>query len=238
MKIIFNDAAELQVQSVTESNGQLIVKAVAVTLDALRTKFSDALATKKMEVREMGQTIATYTDYTTLYRLEEYTGKIYGVVMYKAEKTPEVQREVQAAAVIVAQIQAQSLTDAQALAVQAIYPEWNENSIGYTVDYKVLHGGVLYKCIQDHTSQLDWAPGVAPSLWAAIAGDANAGTLDDPIPVPDSVTTSGFEYECGKYYSENDMVYLMDYMGMDAGDKVILYFPPSQLVGTYFKAVE
>ena len=96
MKIVFNDATEISVQSVIEKDGQLMIKAAAADLDNLRTKFSDKLATKKMEIIERGQTIAIYEDYTVLYRLEEYTGKIYGVVMYQEQQTPEIQTEMQA----------------------------------------------------------------------------------------------------------------------------------------------
>ena len=70
MKIIFNDATEMPVQSVIEKDGQLMIKAAAVIIDVLRAKFSDKLATKKMEVVEREQVIAVYEDYTTLYRLE------------------------------------------------------------------------------------------------------------------------------------------------------------------------
>ena len=178
MKIIFNDATELSVQSVIEKDGQLMIKAAAVIIDVLRAKFSDKLATKKIEVVEREQVIAVYEDYTTLYRLEEYTGKIYGVVMYQEKKTPEVQAEIQAAAVAVAQIQAQSLTDEQALSVQAIYPAWSGNGVSYAVDYKVLFDGTLYKCLQAHTSQADWAPDAAPSLWAKVL-------ITDPEVIPE-----------------------------------------------------
>lgn len=158
--------------------------------------------------------------------------------MYKAEKTSEVQSSMVQAAVLVAQIQAQNLTDEQAVAVKDIYPAWDPNGVSYAAEYKVLHDSVLYKCISAHTSQADWAPGVAPSLWTAVETGEHAGTLEDPIPVPDTVTTAGMEYEKGKYYSEGDTVYLMDRQGMDEGDKVTLYFPPSALIGQYFSVAE
>ena len=31
------------------------------------------------------------------------------------------------------------------------------------------HGGKLYRCLGDHTSQADWKPDAAPSLWVAIS---------------------------------------------------------------------
>ena len=70
--------------------------------------------------------MATYEGYTTFYRTEEYTGQIYGVDVYEPDQAPEVQAEkAQAAAVLVAQIQAQELTDDQALTVKAIYPAYD-----------------------------------------------------------------------------------------------------------------
>lgn len=142
------------------------------------------------------------------------------------------------AAVLVAQIQAQNLTGEQEVAVKDIYPAWDPNGVSYAAEYKVLHDSVLYKCISAHTSQADWAPGVAPSLWVAVSSGEHAGTQEDPIPVPDTVTTAGMEYEKGKYYSKGDTVYLMDRTGMNTGESVKLYFAPSALLGQYFSAVE
>ena len=67
-----------------------------------------------------------------------------------------------------------------------------------------------------------------------IESGEHAGTLEDPIPVPETVQTAGMEYEKGKYYSEAGTIYLMDRQGMEEGEKVTLYFAPSALVGQYF----
>ena len=237
MKAVFNDATELSVQQAIPEGDYLRILSLE-SPETLRQCFEDPLKTKRIIIQERGQTIATYDDYTTLYRIEWSPGGIYTVVMYKPERTPEVQAEVQQAAVLVAQLQAQALTDAQAITVKAIYPAWSPDGVQYPVDYKVVHNDVLYKCLQEHTSQASWAPGVAPSLWTAVATGEDAGTLEDPIPVPETVTTAGFEYEKGKYYSEGGTVYLMDRQGMDVGDKITLYFAPSALVGQYFVLAE
>lgn len=237
MKAIFNDATELSVQQATMKGDYLKILSLEPP-ETLRQYFEDPLKTKKIAIQERGQTVATYEGYTSLYRIEVYSGGIYSVMMYKSERTPEVQAEVQQAAVLVAQIQAQTLTDTQAVTVKAIYPAWSPDGVEYPVDFKVLQDDVLYKCLQEHTSQEGWAPGAAPSLWAAVASGEQAGTLEDPIPVPETVTTAGFEYEKGKYYSEGGTVYLMDRQGMEAGDKITLYFAPSALVGQYFSAAE
>lgn len=238
MKIIFNDATELQVQQVQQHGDYLRILTVSATPDQLRGIFEDPVKTKSMTVEERGQRGEPLEGYTTFYRTEEYTGQIYGVVMYKPDRTPEVQTEKAQAAVLVAQIQAQELTDEQAITVKAIYPEYDPNGVLYPSYYKVQYNGDLYKCLQEHTSQPGWEPGVAPSLWVLVETGEQAGTMEDPIPVPDTVTTAGMEYEKGKYYSEAGTVYLMDRQGMENGEKVTLYFPPSTLVGQYFSVAE
>lgn len=236
-KIIFNDASSIPVQKVTPGGGYLKILTLE-SPETLRQYFSDPLKTRKLTVQERGQTIAEYEGYTQLYQIAWSPGNIYTVTMYKQETLPEVQAEVQAATVMVAQIQAQSLTDEQALTVKAIYPAWSPDNVQYAVDFKVLHEDTLYKCISAHTSQSDWAPGAAPSLWTAIESGEHAGTQEDPIPVPETVTTAGMEYEKGKYYSEGGKVYLMDREGMEDGEKITLYFAPSALVGQYFSVAE
>lgn len=90
MKIIFNDAKTLQVQSCKEENGQLCIRTISASLEELREMFSDSFACQRLDVVEQNRIIDSYEGYTTLYRLEEYTGKIYGVVMNKIEEiTPD-----------------------------------------------------------------------------------------------------------------------------------------------------
>ena len=60
-----------------------------------------------------------------------------------------------------------SATDEQALSVPVLYPAWR-SGVDYVTGQRVLHGGVLYKVLQDHTSQDDWTPGAAPSLFAKV----------------------------------------------------------------------
>lgn len=72
------------------------------------------------------------------------------------------------AAVTLAKIQAASLDDADAVKVQALYDEWSGDGVEYAVGDRVRFQGVLCKCVQDHTSQADWAPNAAPSLWSLI----------------------------------------------------------------------
>lgn len=70
------------------------------------------------------------------------------------------------------------LPDVIALTVPHIYDEWNPNGILYTGKDKateerpasiVGRNGKLYRCLQSHTSQENWKPEAAPSLWVEIA---------------------------------------------------------------------
>lgn len=203
MKIIFNDATEISVQAVKTFGDYLNILTVGNTPEQLRVLFEDTGRTAKMTVQERGQTVGVYEGYTAFYRTEIYTGKIYGVTMYRPERTPEVQEEVQQAAITVAQIQAQSLTDEQALQVKAIYPAYDPNNVAYAKDFKATYNGDLYKCLQAHTSQADWTPENAPSLWAKVLagqegteiGEWEQPDSTNPYMTGDQVTHNGKTWE-------------------------------------------
>lgn len=63
---------------------------------------------------------------------------------------------------------AASFTDEQALQVQDLYPEWSGAGVSYNVNDRVRYNGVLYKVLQEHTSQEDWTPDTAHSLYAKV----------------------------------------------------------------------
>lgn len=203
MKIIFNDATSIDVQQVEPNGDYLRVLTVGNTPEQLKVLFTDTSRTSRMIVQERGQTIATYEGYTAFYRTEIYTGQIYGVMMYKPGKTPEVQSSMVQAAVTVAQIQAQSLTDEQALTVKDIYPVWDGNGVSYQKDFYLTHNGKLYKVLQAHTSQEDWTPDSAPSLFAEVLpGQSGTGTGEwvqpdstNPYMTGDQVTHNGETWE-------------------------------------------
>lgn len=200
--IVFNDASEVSVQDVRTYGDYLMIRSLVAPAQ-LRAMFEDPVKIRKIQVKERGQIIATYEGYTQFYRTEEYTGQIYGVTMYRPERTPEVREEVQQAAVLVAQIQAQSLTDEQALQVKAIYPAYDPNGVAYAKDFKTTYNGGLYKCLQAHTSQADWTPENAPSLWAKVlAGQEGTGIGEweqpdstNPYMLGDQVTHNGKTWE-------------------------------------------
>jgi hypothetical protein len=50
-----------------------------------------------------------------------------------------------------------------------IYPAWKPKGYEYFAGERVTYEGSYYRCIQNHTSQSDWAPDVAVSLWVTTA---------------------------------------------------------------------
>lgn len=59
------------------------------------------------------------------------------------------------------------VTDEQAVEVQSLYPMWKEG-VAYEVGMRVQYNEILYKVLIAHTSQSDWTPDVAPSLFAKV----------------------------------------------------------------------
>lgn len=87
----------------------------------------------------------------------------------------------------------ESATDEQALSVPVLYPAWR-SGVDYVAGQRVLHGGVLYKALQDHTSQDDWTPDAAPSLFAKVL-------------IPDAATIPEWEQpDSTNPYSKGDKV--------------------------------
>lgn len=104
--------------------------------------------------------------------------------------------------------------------------------VKYKVDQMRVYADRLYKCRQEHTSEAHQTPDLIPAIWKVIDLE-HAGTLDDPIPA-----VVNMEYIKGKYYIEDGVIYLMNREGMVDGERIVLAFTPSQLVGHYFVVVD
>lgn len=94
--------------------------------------------------------------------------------------------------------------DAEALSLQILYKQWNRQ-VGKTlqVGEYVNHNDVLYKVLQQHTAQDNWAPDVSPSLFAKVLVDPTGDTVLDweqpdstnPYMKGDKVKHNGVIYE-------------------------------------------
>lgn len=54
----------------------------------------------------------------------------------------------------------------------AMYDEWSAEGVEYVSGDIRQYNGLLYRCVQAHTSQATWTPEDAPSLWTRIADPA------------------------------------------------------------------
>lgn len=70
----------------------------------------------------------------------------------------------------------ETMTDEQAIDNAVLFNQWSGNGVKYKVGDRVLWRDVLYIVLQPHTSQLDWTPDVAHSLYAEVL-----------IPDPDKI---------------------------------------------------
>ena len=116
----------------------------------------------------------------------------------------------------------QSLDDKDALECVCLYEKWDGNGKEYIENKKLRHNGKLWRVKQTHTSQPDWIPGLAASLFDEI-NETNAGTSDDPIPY-----NGNMALEKGKYYIENGIIY---FCNRDTG--IAVYNKLAELVGIY-----
>lgn len=83
------------------------------------------------------------------------------------ERTRHLTAEEVTAMLIRQQINSLTVDDNTALRMVEFYPTW-EAGTDYSAGFEVQRGGTLYKCLTAHTSQADWTPESAPSLWAKV----------------------------------------------------------------------
>lgn len=115
------------------------------------------------------------------------------------------------------------LPDADALQAVSLFPKW-EVGVFLEAGKRVSHRDKLYRVKNGmgHTTQVDWTPDVAVSLFEEVCESAT-GTIDSPIPYSGNMVL-----EAGKYYEQDGIVYLC---ARDSG--VAVYHNLSELVGIY-----
>ena len=124
-----------------------------------------------------------------------------------------------------------SLNDKDALEIPSMFKHWAPNMVvaaGDRLYYDV--NKTLYK-VKDgkgHTTQSDWTPDVATSLFEPIVL-GHAGTKDDPIPA-----IAGMTYVKDLYYLDpsDNKTYIC--IRQDTTSGTVLHYLPHELVGNYF----
>ena len=77
-----------------------------------------------------------------------------------------------------------TLDDVTALTGVELFPAWVAGK-AYAVNDRAQYNGTLYKCVQAHTSQADWNPVDAPSLWAEVLSGQDGTEIGEWVQ-PDS----------------------------------------------------
>lgn len=82
------------------------------------------------------------------------------------EEAQKMQAELQQSSVL------SYATDEQAFIMRYLYPEWSGKSVSYKKNDRFMYQDKFYKVLQNHTSQADWTPDTANSLYVEIADPA------------------------------------------------------------------
>lgn len=96
---------------------------------------------------------------------------------------------------------AETFTDEQALKVPTLYEVWDGEGLSYCAGKRLRFNGVLYKVLSDHTSQPDWTPEAALSLFAKVL-------VEDPNAIVEweqPGSTNG--YMTGNKVTHNGVIY-------------------------------
>jgi len=117
------------------------------------------------------------------------------------------------------------MTVEESLELAAYFPKWEADK-AMPNGYKVSYEGSLYEVIQPHTSQADWTPKIATSLFKVVKVEAD-GSIDDPI-----TWEPGMVLEDGKYYMDGGLKYLCI---RESG--IAMYYSLADLVGNYVEEV-
>lgn len=123
-----------------------------------------------------------------------------------------------------------ALDDATALQCVPMFPAWKAGATVHPGE-RYRYNGILYRVVQEHTTQTGWEPDQTPALFAAVSLPGE-GSREHPIEA-----VRGMEYVYGLYYQENGTVYLCKRTGEPDGGKIVLQYLPSELVGLYFERV-
>ena len=101
----------------------------------------------------------------------------------------------------------QSLDDKDALECVCLYEKWSGDSVQYTAGQRVQDDGILYTVLQAHTSQPDWKPAAAPSLFAKVL-------IPDPTVIPEwEQPESTNPYSKGDKVTHNGKTWVSDIDG-------------------------
>lgn len=123
-------------------------------------------------------------DFTKMYAYFVYTGEDgqphlrfdedkYNDILKEQERQEQIVKGEQ----LKQELQERSIldyaSDEDAYTMRYLYPEWLGNGLTYKTNDRLMYNDKFYKVLQDHTSQSDWTPDTASSLYVEIADPSN-----------------------------------------------------------------
>jgi chitodextrinase len=79
-----------------------------------------------------------------------------------------------------------TLDDEEALEAPMLFPAFDPNEKSYTTGDRFTYEGKLYKVLQDHTSQTDWLPTTAVSLYVEVTPPDTIAAWKQPLGAQDA----------------------------------------------------
>lgn len=253
MKLVLTDKTEYETMSFASLNNIPVIIENYADMEKLETDLRKTGNLRNISViDEETENEYQYTDLKIvdpIFNMAQKTSdnKVlvsFGICkMTEEEKKMEEMEQRQEAQIEDITLAISYLSDEEALTVKKLYPLFEdlvkEKYMAKDKGFRFRYGDDLYKIAQDNiTFQEQYPPGTGmESLYTRI-DEGHAGTVEDPIPA-----VANMEYEYGKYYIENNVIYICKRGGVANpeemyGQKITLQYLPSQLVGQYFEIVE
>lgn len=140
------------------------------------------------------------------YKIEE--GKLvfdeaqWNDYVTKIEKEQAIQTGNNKMEDLIVQNVLKSAADAEAYTMRYLYPAWSGKGVTYKKDDRFIYNDKFYKVLQEHTSQEEWKPDTASSLYVEIS-DPNVeypewkqpSHAEDAYNIGDKVTYNGKKYK-------------------------------------------
>ena len=153
---------------------------------------------------EANEKIAKAEAYNGEYTIED-DGKPEPVIPPTNEELASSLASVQSASAVafVALCEVGTLDTVTASEHAELFAEW-AYPIAYTVGQLRRYNGTLYRCVQAHTSQADWTPDTAASLWSVAADPAEEWPAwSQPVGAHDAYAKGAKVSHNGKYWTSN-----------------------------------